>query len=150
MSGPEQWDFIETSPGESLLEINAPLVTRIYHQNYGIVDRSNQEGSYYKLNRKTRRKQNRLLFDAIETYGLINTRTIFINSLEIVADLKKVNLQQGNSDFPLSEIGLQDAGCLLARQHYIIHLLQRSTLPICCPLFIQPGEVHIDHANSMQ
>ena len=49
-----------------------------------------------------------------------------------------MNLQRGNSDFPLSEIGLQEAGCLLARQHYIIHLLQRSTLPICCPLFIHP------------
>ena len=82
-----------TRAGESLLEINAPLVTRIYRQNYGIVDRSNQEGTYYKLDMKTRRKQNRhVLFDAIETYGLINTHTIFINSLEIVADLKKSEL----------------------------------------------------------
>ena len=38
VSGPEQWDFIETRACESLLEINAPLVTRIYRQNYGIVD----------------------------------------------------------------------------------------------------------------
>ena len=151
VSGPEQWNFIKTRAGESLLEINAPLVTRIYRQTSGIVDCSNQEGTYYKLDRKTRRKQNDcLLFDAIDTYGLINTHIMLINILEIVADLKKRKLS--TREFRPSLVRSWFARCRMSTGLTTLHypFVAKKHPPNMLSLFIHPGMVHINHAKAMQ
>ena len=52
-----------------------------------MVDRPNQPGSYHVIDRRTVRKQNRVLFDGIETYTAINQHTIYQNSANLVQDL---------------------------------------------------------------
>ena len=59
----ENWNQIETQSGESRLSVYAPLVVPIYREHYGMVDRSNQTGSYHRIDHKTVHKQNRVLFD---------------------------------------------------------------------------------------
>ena len=44
------------------------------------------------MDRKTVRKQNRVLFEATETYGLINQHTVLVNSPNLVADKSKHNM----------------------------------------------------------
>ena len=82
----QNWNQIETQSGESRLSVYAPLVAQIYREHYGMVDRSNQAGSYYRIDSKTVRKQNRVLFDGIETYAVINQHTIYLNSANLVQD----------------------------------------------------------------
>ena len=86
-SAQENWNQIETPSGESRLSVYAPLVAQIYWENYGMVDRPNQPGSYHVIDRRTVRKQNRVLFDGIETYTVINQHTIYQNSANLVQDL---------------------------------------------------------------
>ena len=69
-AGEDQWDLIEIRSRQRNILVNAPLVARQYRSGYHFIGRSNQEGSYHNVDRKTVRKQNRVLEDVIETYAL--------------------------------------------------------------------------------
>ena len=83
------WEQIETQSGPDKLITFAPYAAAIYRQNYGHLNRSNQPGSYCKRDRKTVRKQNSVLFDAIKKYGLINQHAVMVNSLNLVVNKSK-------------------------------------------------------------
>ena len=51
--GEDQWDLIEIRSRQGSILVNAPLVARQYRSGYHFIDRSNQEGSYYNVDRKT-------------------------------------------------------------------------------------------------
>ena len=89
ISSRDTWEQINTQSGPDKLITFASHAAAIYRQNYGHIDRSNQAGSYYKMDRKTVHKQNCVLFDAIEMYGLINQHVVLVNSSNLIVNKSK-------------------------------------------------------------
>ena len=124
----EHWNQIETQSGESRLSVYAPLVAQIYREHYGMVDRSNQAGSYNCIDRKTVRKQNRVLFDGIETYAVTNQHTIYLNSENLVQDLPPK--RKRGREFRFDVVRVWFAVCRMAIGQQSIHYpMQASRHP---------------------
>ena len=56
------------------------------------------------MDRKTVRKQNRVLFDAIETYGLINQHAVLVNSPNLVVNKSKHDVSVKEFRFDVVQI----------------------------------------------
>ena len=125
VSGRATWEQIETQTGPTKLKTFAPKAAATYRRNYGEIDRSNQAESYYKIDRKTVRKQNRVLFDAIETYALVNQHTICINCTNLREDKGKHELSA--REFRLDVVRVWFAKCRSATGTISIHYLFKSS-----------------------
>ena len=119
ISSRDTGEQIESQSGQDKLITFAPHTAAIYNQNYGHIDRSNQAGSYYKMDRKTVRKQNRVLFDAIETYGLINQHAVLVNSPTLVVNKSKHDISAREFRFDVVRVWL--AKCRIAIGTTSIH-----------------------------
>ena len=89
ISSTDTWEQIETQSSPDKLITVAPHAAANYHQNYGHINRSNQAGSYHEMDRKSVSKQNRVLFNAIQIYGLMNHHAVLVNSLHLVVNKSK-------------------------------------------------------------
>ena len=119
-AGEDQWDLIEIRSRQGNILVNAPLVARQYRSGYHFIDRSNQEGSYYNVDRKTVRKQNRVLEDAIETYALINTHTVYINSPNVIQGMDRDEIASDQFRFEIARVWFAKCRALNGRSsvHY--------------------------------
>ena len=101
---------------------------RQYRSGYHFIDRSNQEGSYYNVDRKTVRKQNRVLEDAIETYALINTHTVYINSPNVIQGMGKDEIASDQFRFEIARVWFAKCRALNGRSsvHYLLCRSKRN------------------------
>ena len=125
VSGRATWEQIETQTRPTKLKTFAPKAAATYRRNYGEIDRSNQAGSYYKIDRKTVRKQNRVMFDAIETYALVNQHTICINCTNLTEDKGKHELS--TREFRFDVVRVWFAKCRSATVTISIHYPFKSS-----------------------
>ena len=88
-----------------------------------MVDRSNQAGSYHRIDRKTVRKQNRVLLYGIETYAVINQHTIYLNSVNLVQDLPPK--RKSRREFGFDVVRVWFAICRMAIGRQSIHYLMQ-------------------------
>ena len=125
-AGEDNWNAIEIRSNGGIVLINAPLVACEYRSGYNFIDRWKQEGSYYHFHRKTVRKQNRILEDAIKTYAIVNARTVFINTPNIIEEKSKADLKNVPFRFEIVRVWFAKYSAMNGRSstHY----------PLCQPL----------------
>ena len=125
VSGRATWEQIETQTGPTKPKTFSPKAVATYRRNYDEIDPSNQTGSYYKIDRKTVRKQNRVLFDAIETYAPVNQHTICINCTNLTENKGKHELSAREFRFDLVRVWF--AKCRSATGTISIHYPFKSS-----------------------
>ena len=119
VSGRATWEQIEIQTGPTKLKTFAPKAPATNRRNYGEIDRSNQAGSYYKIDRKTVRKQNCVLFNAIETYAPVNQHIICIDCTNLTEDKGKHELSA--REFRFDVVRMWFARCRSATGTISIH-----------------------------
>ena len=71
------------------MAVRLPRSACIYKEMYRWVDRTNQDLAYYNSDRRTVRKQNRVLESLIETYALNNGHCVWQNSPNLIANVSR-------------------------------------------------------------
>ena len=71
------------------MAVRLPQTACIYKKMYGWVDRTNQVLAYYNSDRRTVRKQNRVLESLIEAYALNNGHCVWQNSPNLIANVSR-------------------------------------------------------------
>ena len=98
-SGQEHCSSLEVNSKGGKIAIHVPKTALLYREMYGWVDRTNQQAAYYNTDRKTVRKQNRVLDALIETYALVNTHTVWLNSLNLISSISRDDRSSSNFRF---------------------------------------------------
>ena len=85
--------------------------------------------------RKTVSKQNRVLFDAIETYGLINQHAILVNSSNLVINKSKHHISATEFRFDVVRVWFAKCRIAIGTLPFVTHSEQQRIHRVSLQLF---------------